>query len=50
MHKEKVLGMSQKGFFYIKNTKGIYFLGSLFYVNFLKIFQMPNYSMSFIDN
>jgi hypothetical protein len=29
MHKEKVLGMSQKGLFLIRNTKGI-FLGSFF--------------------
>jgi hypothetical protein len=27
MHKEKVSGMQHEGFFEIKNTKGIYFLG-----------------------
>jgi hypothetical protein len=30
MHKEKVLGMSHEGVFFIKDTKGVYFLGIFF--------------------
>jgi hypothetical protein len=47
MHKETILGMSHKGFFLIKNTKGIYFLGIFL---FLRILQMPTYLMSYIYN
>jgi len=28
MHREKISRMSHKGFFFIRNTKGIYFFGN----------------------
>jgi hypothetical protein len=50
MHKEKVSGMSHKGFFFNQEQKKNIFFGNFSWMFFFLILQMSTYLMPFIDN